>query len=156
MLSHLSRVQLFEILWSVARQALLSMSVGFSGKNPPPGEPSQSRNRTQVSCLAGGFFTTEPPGEVQNSVFLHGVTKSWTQLSNWTGLNSLIYLFLHSYSSKNHLSYDQLVTIIVVFSKNRVWFLYNVVLVSAVQWSESAMKSESRSVMSHSLRPLGL
>ena len=63
MLSHLSRVQLFEILWSVARQALLSMSVGFSGKNPPPGEPSQSRNRTQVSCLAGGFFTTEPPGK---------------------------------------------------------------------------------------------
>ena len=153
----LGHVQLFEALWTVAHQAPLSMSVGFSRQEycsglsyPPPGESSQSRDRTQVSCLAGGFFTTEPPGEAKNSVSLHRVTKSQTWLRDWTGLNSL-YLFLHSYSSKNHLSYDQLVTIIIVFLKNRVWLLYNVVLASAVQWSESAMKSESCSVMSHSL-----
>ena len=25
---------------------------------------SQPRGQTQVSCIAGGFFTTEPPGEL--------------------------------------------------------------------------------------------
>ena len=162
MLSRFSHVQLFEALWTVDHQAPLSMSVGFSRQEycsglsyPPPGESSQSRDQTQVSCLAGGFFTPEPPGEAQNFVSLHGVTErhDWGTEMDWT---HSIYLFLHSYASKNHLSCDQLVTIIIVFLKNRVWLLYNVVLASAVQWSESAMKSESFSVMSHSLRPHGL
>ena len=49
-----SRIQLFEILWSVARQAPLSL--GFSRQVywsgllcPPPGDLSQSRDQTQVS-----------------------------------------------------------------------------------------------------------
>ena len=67
----LSRVQLFSAPWTVARQALLSM--GFPSKN------------TAVSChfrlqgifliqglnlrllIAGGFFTTEPPGKAHKS-----------------------------------------------------------------------------------------
>ena len=146
MLSRFSHVQLFEALWTVDHQAPLSMSVGFSRQEycsglsyPPPGESSQSRDQTQVSCLAGGFFTPEPPREAQNFVSLHGVTgrHDWGTELDWT---HSIYLFLHSYASKNHLSCDQLVTIIIVFLKNRVWLLYNVVLASAVQWSESALK----------------
>ena len=49
-------------LWTAAPQALQSM--GFSRPEywsglrcPPPGESSQPRDRTQVSHIAGGFFT---------------------------------------------------------------------------------------------------
>ena len=67
-LNHFSRVRLFATLWTVARQAPLSM--GFSRQDywsglqcPPPGESSQPKDRTYVycsSCLVGGFFTDEP------------------------------------------------------------------------------------------------
>ena len=47
---------------TTAHQAPLSM--GFSRQEywsglpfPPPGESSQPRDQTQVSCIAGGFFT---------------------------------------------------------------------------------------------------
>ena len=50
-------------LQTVAHQAPLSM--GFSRQEywsglpcPPPGESSWPRDQTQVSCIAGGFFTT--------------------------------------------------------------------------------------------------
>ena len=59
-------------LWTVASQA--SLSVGFFRQEywsglpfPPPGESSRPRDRTHISCdfyIAGGFFTTEPSGEV--------------------------------------------------------------------------------------------
>ena len=29
---------------------------------------SQSRDQTQISCIAGGFFTTEPPGKPKTSI----------------------------------------------------------------------------------------
>ena len=69
-LSPFSHVQLFAILWTVARQAPLS--IGFSREEywsglprPPAGDLSTSWPRGQtcasaVSCIAGGFFTTEP------------------------------------------------------------------------------------------------
>ena len=54
--------------WTIAHQAPLSM--GFSKQkywsglpSPPPGESSWPRNWTQVSCIAGRFFTTELPGK---------------------------------------------------------------------------------------------
>ena len=58
----------FAIPWTVARQAPLSMgfpwakmlewfAISFSR------ESSQPKDQTCVSCLTGGFFTTEPPGE---------------------------------------------------------------------------------------------
>ena len=54
--------------WTVAYQAPLS--VGFSRQEywselacPSPGESSQSRDGTQVTCIAGRFFTTEPSGK---------------------------------------------------------------------------------------------
>ena len=50
------------IPWTIACQALLFM--GFCRQEywselpyPSPGESSQPRDRTQVSCTAGGFFT---------------------------------------------------------------------------------------------------
>ena len=64
MLSHFSHVQFFATLWAVAHQAPLSM--GFSRQEywsglpcPPPGDLS---NLGIVSCIAGGVFTSEPPG----------------------------------------------------------------------------------------------
>ena len=54
--------------WTVARQALLSM--GFFRQEywnrllfPSPGEYSQPRDQTQVSCMAGRFSTTVPPSK---------------------------------------------------------------------------------------------
>ena len=65
----LSCVQFFVTLWTIASQAPLSM--GFSRQEywsglpfPPPGD--WPRDQTHVSfdsCIAGGFFTTEPLGK---------------------------------------------------------------------------------------------
>ena len=61
-LSHFSRVQLCATLWTIVHQAPLSM--GFSKQEywsgvvmPSPRGSSPSRDRTWISCLAGGFFT---------------------------------------------------------------------------------------------------
>ena len=62
MLSCFSHVWLFATLWTMGRQAPLSM--GFSRQEywsglpfPPPGESSWPRDRTWVSHFAEGFFT---------------------------------------------------------------------------------------------------
>ena len=69
----LSRVRLFVILWTLACQAPLSM--GFSRQDYwirlpfPPTEDLPNPGIKPVSpvspALAGGFFTTEPPGKSQ-------------------------------------------------------------------------------------------
>ena len=71
----LSRVQLFVTPWTAAHQAPLSMGfsrqntgVGchflFQGNLPDPG----IKPKSLVSpALAGGFFTTEPPGKPKNT-----------------------------------------------------------------------------------------
>ena len=53
-------------LWTVAHQA--PPTLAFSKQEywsgfpcPPPGESPWYGDRTQVSCIAGGFFTAEPP-----------------------------------------------------------------------------------------------
>ena len=66
----LSRVQLFETLWTIARQAPLSME--FSRQEywnglpfPPPGDlpdPGIEPTSRASSALAGEFFSTELPG----------------------------------------------------------------------------------------------
>ena len=73
MLSHFSCVWLFANLWTVARQALLSM--GFSQQEycsglpcPPPGDrPDPRLEPTSLvsPALAGGFSTTSTAWEVQ-------------------------------------------------------------------------------------------
>ena len=67
----LSRVQLFATPWTVAHQAPLSMEFSrqdyWSGLPlPTPGDPPGSGIRPAslaVAALAGGFFTTPPPGK---------------------------------------------------------------------------------------------
>ena len=63
----LSRVQLFATPWTVAHQAPLSM--GFSRQEYRSGLPFLSPGdlpdpgiEPMSPALAGGFFTTEPPG----------------------------------------------------------------------------------------------
>ena len=58
----LSCAQLFEIPWAVARQAPLSMGILQARMlewvaMPSSRGSSQPRDRTQVSRIAGGFFT---------------------------------------------------------------------------------------------------
>ena len=55
------RVQLCLTLWYL---------IGFPRQEywhelpfPPPGDLPDAGNQTQVSCIAGGLFTTEPPGK---------------------------------------------------------------------------------------------
>ena len=66
--------QLFVTPWTVARQAPLSMGLSrqeyWSGLPfPPAGDlPDPGTELTSprlVSCIAGGFFTTKPPGKLQ-------------------------------------------------------------------------------------------
>ena len=64
---------LFATSWTVARQASLSM--GFSRQEnwsglpfPSPGDLLSPGDRTCVSCIADGFFTTEPPGKAKISL----------------------------------------------------------------------------------------
>ena len=78
MLSCFSHVQLCAILWTVARQAPLSM--GFSRKEywsglpfPPPGdlpEPGIKSTSLMFPSLACGFFTTSATWKAQNTYIL--------------------------------------------------------------------------------------
>ena len=63
----LSRVKLFATPWTVAHQARLSMEFSrqeyWSGMPfPTPGNLLDSGIKPESATLAGGFFTTEPPG----------------------------------------------------------------------------------------------
>jgi len=74
----LSRVRLFETLWTVARQAPLSM--GFSRQEywggmpcPPPGElpdPGIEPMSLMSPALAGRFLTTNTTWEARRRQFL--------------------------------------------------------------------------------------
>ena len=64
----LSHVQLFVTLWTVTHQGPLS--IGFFSKNtkngmpfPPPGGLPDPGMELMSPALAGGFFTTKPPGK---------------------------------------------------------------------------------------------
>ena len=68
----LSRVQLSATPWTVGRQAPLSM--GFSRQEywsglpfPFPGDLPEPGIKSMSLPLAGGFFTTVPPGKNRNS-----------------------------------------------------------------------------------------
>ena len=67
-LSHFRLAQLFATLWAIADQTPLS--TGLSRVRilewvaaPSSRGSSQPRDQIGVSYLAGGFFTTEPPGK---------------------------------------------------------------------------------------------
>ena len=65
----LSCYRLFMTLWTIAHQAPLSMGFPrlkyWSGLPfPPPGDLSNPEIKPKSLALAGGFFTTEPPGKL--------------------------------------------------------------------------------------------
>ena len=67
MLNHLSCVQLFEFLWTIAHQAPLSMEFPrqeyWSGLPcPSPGDLPDPAIKPMSPALASEFFTAEPPG----------------------------------------------------------------------------------------------
>ena len=57
-------VQFFGTPWTIARHGISQarllewVAISFSG------ESSQPRGRTHIPCIAGGFFTNEPPGKL--------------------------------------------------------------------------------------------
>ena len=64
----LSRVRLFATLWTVAHQTPPSMAFSRQGywnglPFPPPGDLPNLWLKCASSSLAGGFFTTGPPGK---------------------------------------------------------------------------------------------
>ena len=80
-----SRVQVFVTPWTVAHQAPLS--IGLSWQQywsrlpfPPPGDLPDPRIEPMFPELAGGFFTTEPPGKP------HLQTEMALFLSNWNAI----------------------------------------------------------------------
>ena len=62
LLNHFSRVRYFVTPWTAARQVPLSMGI-LQARTvawvamPSSQGSSQPRDQTQVSCIAGGFFT---------------------------------------------------------------------------------------------------
>ena len=68
LLNCVSRVRLCAIQWAAACQASLSMGILQARilewvAMPSSRGSSRSRDQTQVSCIAGRFFTAEPPGK---------------------------------------------------------------------------------------------
>ena len=72
----------FVILWTVAHQAPLSMTFSrqdyWSGLPfPPPGDLPDSRIEPVSPALAGGFFTTEPPGKLSRYIVHYIKTRDY-------------------------------------------------------------------------------
>ena len=105
----LSCVWLFETPWTIAHQAPLSM--GFSRQQywsgllfPSAGDSSQHRAWTCVSCIAGGFFTTEWPGKPSSyhrsprkQMASSGsvvATRMSERFQGWEGVNVLLLLWI--------------------------------------------------------------
>ena len=67
-------------LWNSQARILEWVAVPFTRGS------SQSRDRSQVSCIAGESFPAEPPGKPHGQkslAIVHGVAKSWTWLSDY-------------------------------------------------------------------------
>ena len=68
-LSHFSHVQLLEIPWTIAHQVLCPWD--YPGKNTGVNCHAlfqgifSTQDQTWVSCIAGSFFTAEPPGKTK-------------------------------------------------------------------------------------------
>ena len=91
----LSRVQLFETPWTVARQPPLSMRFPrqeyWSGLPFRPGDlPDRGIEPTSPS-LAGIFFITEPPGRLSNNDLANGLTILLLSLHSWSILTPCRY-----------------------------------------------------------------
>ena len=80
----------FMTWWTVARQAPLSMGILQARilewvAMPSSRGYSQPKDQTYVSCIVGGFFTTEPPGG-------EAPLSSWQRTFNYGLLKEVSYL----------------------------------------------------------------
>ena len=87
----LSCIQLFVTLWNVACQAPLSMEILQERilqwvVVPSSRESSQCKDQTQVSCIAGGFFTVWATGE---ALHICRCSISFTEWINYSSLRIL-------------------------------------------------------------------
>ena len=87
MLSRFSRIQLFVTVWTIVLQAPLSMGFSrqeyWSGLSCPPPRNLPDPGIEPTSALAGGFFTSEPPGKPRQCPSLDGVQKRKHVSRNW-------------------------------------------------------------------------
>ena len=93
MCEFLSHVQFFVTLWTIARQAPLSMGFPRQGywsglPFPSPGDLPDPRIKPMPPVLAGRFFTTEPPAK---PIYL-SIIKQW-EVNLWE-VNSIPNLYL--------------------------------------------------------------
>ena len=79
--------------WTVAHQALLSM--GFSRQEhwsglpfPTPGDLPNAKVQPASLALAGGFFTTVPPGGTRRDkkALLNEQRNKWRKTTEWAKL----------------------------------------------------------------------
>ena len=84
----LSRIRLSVTLWTVARQAPLSM--GFLKQEywrglpfPPPGDLPDPGIEPASTALAAEFFTTEPPGKPNHQDPIHHLAFTTASLGTW-------------------------------------------------------------------------
>ena len=108
LLGHFSRVPLSATLWTITHQDRLSME--FSRQEywsselpcPPPGDlPTQGSNLGL--CIAGRFFTTEPPGKPKNTAVGSHSLLQWifpTEESNWDLLHCRRILYQLNYQGR--------------------------------------------------------
>ena len=128
----LSHVHLFANLWTVARQAPLS--IGFSRQEywsglpfPSPGDLNDPWIKpTSPATPAGEFFPLWATGEEAWRAVIHGVANSWTWLSNWTELKIPLSYFPASGSSSQFLTSSSFSTWLISARKLKalVLFLY--------------------------------
>ena len=95
--------------WNVAHQAPLS--VGFSTQEywigfpfPSPGDLPNPGIETKTPMVAGGFFTTEPPGKPSTTVLLENNLYVDPCSSNLccSGVNCIIILYIILMTCKNN------------------------------------------------------
>ena len=83
---------------------------------PSSRESFQVRDRTQVSCIAGRFFTSEPLGKPKGSP----QTQGQTLIRSTMGINSQVYFFIFFTSDlNNHL-------IIIIFWLHEREFVFTI------------------------------
>ena len=84
--------------WGFSRQECWS---GLSC--PPPGESSQPRDRTQVSCIAGRFFTVWATREAHVIIL-----RTWYEVNEMQYIFELLPCAIHSFSILAHLFFHLL------------------------------------------------
>ena len=89
----LSRVRLFAILWTIQSMGFSRPEYWSGLPSPSPGGSSQPKDWTQVSCIAGGFFTNWATREAQE--YCNGLSNSPQKIFLTQGSNPPLLCLLH-------------------------------------------------------------